>query len=430
MTDGDQNEYQRDPEHRYSPQLSIHHDSGNEPLYAADGSWRQLQMCKYNSRMAKQPDVAIVGGGIIGLTCAYFLARSGFSVSLFDRGELGKEASWAGAGIIPPGNPLGAATPLDRLRAIGSMRFPGFSEELRELTGIDNGYVRCGGIEFLDDEIREVLNLWTQEGIAFEKLPAPALANHEPGVEFAPGEPYLLPGCAQVRNPRHLKALVTACDQLGVGVHPLTPVEAIVPGYKNQRRGVCHVRGRGKVEADRILVAAGPWTDMLITPDNHRGHGIHPVRGQIVLLKPATRVISHVLMHGKRYLVPRIDGRILIGSTEEPEAHFEKANTAEGVSGLLSFATRLVPALAAAELERCWSGLRPATRDGLPFIGPVPGWDNVFVATGHFRAGVQLSIGTAQAITERFTGKPTCVPLQSFAVDRKEEPEVRAAFRS
>jgi glycine oxidase len=141
-------------------------------------------------------------------------------------------------------------------------------------------------------------------------------------------------------------------------------------------------------------------------------------------------VITRVLMHGKRYLVPRIDGRILIGSTEEPEALFEKANTAEAVADLLAFATRMVPALASAELERCWSGLRPATPDGLPFIGPVPGWDNVFVATGHFRAGVQLSIGTAQAIAELFTGKATCVPLDAFAVDRKPATGVRAAFRS
>ena len=90
---------------------------------------------------------------------------------------------------------------------------------------------------------------------------------------------------------------------------------------------------------------------------------------------------------------------------------------------------RAVPALASAELVKCWSGLRPGTPDGLPFIGPVPGWDNVFVATGHFRAGVQLSLGTAQAIAERFTGKPTCVPLEAFALDRKPTA-TKSAFRS
>ena len=182
--------------------------------------------------------------------------------------------------------------------------------------------------------------------------------------------------------------------------------------------------------AGRILIAAGPWSETLIGPTLQSGPGIHPVRGQIVLLNTPTRLLTRVLMFGKQYLVPRADGRVLIGSTEEPEAGFEKGNTAEGVAELLAFATRLVPGLASAELERCWSGLRPGTRDGLPFIGPVPGWDNVFVATGHFRAGVQLSIGTGQVVTELFTGKPTCVSLEAFAVDRPPTLSGESTFRS
>src|SRR5438874_9227375 len=102
--------------------------------------------------MAQHPDVVVVGGGIVGLTSAYFLAKAGLTVEVLDRSDLGREASWAGAGIIPPGNPERAATPIDRLRAIGSMSFPGLSEELRDLTGIDNGYRRSGGVEFLDPD--------------------------------------------------------------------------------------------------------------------------------------------------------------------------------------------------------------------------------------------------------------------------------------
>jgi len=380
--------------------------------------------------MAKHPDVAIVGGGIIGLTCAYFLAKEGLLVEVFDRGDLGKEASWAGAGIVPPGNAAGAATPIDRLRAIGSMRFPGFSDELRERTGIDNGYLRCGGIEFLSEDDKDALDLWENEGIAFERLSRAALRGYEPAIENASGEPFLLPDCGQVRNPRHLSALITACEQVGVRLHPHAEVERIdrEPARADRALGVLTHDLSGR--AGRVLLAAGPWSDTLITPPNQQGPSIHPVRGQIVLLKTPTRLITRVLMVGKQYLVPRLDGRILIGSTEEPEAHFEKANTAEGVAGLLAFATRLVPALRCAELEKCWSGLRPGTRDGLPFIGRVPGWDNVFIAAGHFRAGVQLSIGTAQAITELFTGQPTCVPLDAFALDRKPIAGQKLAFRS
>jgi len=376
-------------------------------------------MHHYNSRMANHPDVAIIGGGIIGLTCAYFLAKAGLSVDVFDRGDFGKEASWAGAGILPPGNPERAATPIDRLRAIGSMRYPDFSQELRELTGIDNGYLRCGAIEFLDGhEADDVLPLWANEGIAFEKLSREAVRKFEPALAEFPGEPYLLPGCAQVRNPRHLKALIAACERIGVKLCPHTPVESLLS-----------IRDR-TTRAERVLIATGSWSESFLATQQNRGPGVHPVRGQIVLLKTPERIISRVLMLGKRYLVPRADGHVLIGSTEEPEALFEKGNTAEAVAGLIGLAVRTVPALASAQLVKCWSGLRPGSPDGLPFIGPVPGWENVFVATGHFRAGVQLSLGTAQAITELFTGKPTCVPLEAFAVDRKPHSGGKAAFRS
>ncbi|MBA4064657.1 MAG: glycine oxidase ThiO [Isosphaera sp.] len=354
--------------------------------------------------MAKHPDVAVVGGGIIGLTCAYHLARAGLAVEVFDRGDLGKEASWAGAGILPPGNPAGAATPIDVLRAIGSERFPGFSAELRELTGVDNGYLWCGGVEFLGSgEAADVLPVWRNEGIAFERLSLEGLRRLEPAVGDVPGEAYLLPGCAQVRNPRHLRALIASCERLGVGLHPHTPVE----GVPRDRAG-------------RVLLATGAWA----------GRGVYPVRGQIVLLKTPAPTFTRVLMLGKRYLVPRVDGHVLVGSTEEPEAGFEKANTAAEVADLVALAVRTVPALAAAERVRCWAGLRPGTPDGLPFIGPVPGWDNVFVAAGHFRAGVQLSIGTAQLVTELFTGRPTCVPPAAFALDRPPHAGGPAAFRS
>src|SRR5207253_2207305 len=122
--------------------------------------------------------------------------------------------------------------------------------------------------------------------------------------------------------------------------------------------------------------------------------GIQPVRGQIVLLNPGQVLFRRVLILGARYLVPRQDGRVLAGSTEE-EAGFEKQTTAEGVTGLIQLAVELVPALAHADVERCWAGLRPGSPDGLPFIGPVPGVSNLLMAAGHFRAGIQLSPGTA-----------------------------------
>lgn len=361
------------------------------------------------------PDVAIIGGGIIGLTSAYSLARAGAVVEVYDRGDFGKEASWAGAGILPPGNPDRAATAIDKLRGIGSQRFAGFSAELRDLTGIDNGYRVCGGIEFLTAEDADVPGVWAAEGIDFERLSEAEARALEPLGEVE-GTPYLLPGCAQVRNPWHMRALVAACAKVGVKLHPNTGAEGLADGALVLANGT-------RVTAARYLLAAGAWSAGLL-----RAPGVFPVRGQIALLRGAS--CSRVLMLGKRYLVPRGDGLTLVGSTEEPEAGFEKRTTAEGVAGLLAFARRTVPALAHATLEASWAGLRPGSPDGLPFIGPVPGATNVFVAAGHFRAGVQLSIGTAQVVCELLTGKPPCVAIDSFALDRKPVEGAKSAFRS
>jgi glycine oxidase len=379
--------------------------------------------------MKEHPDVAIIGGGIIGLTSAYLLAKRGLGVAIYERGETGQEASWAGAGIIPPGNVAGAATAIDQLRAIGSERFPGFSKHLLELTGIDNGYWNCGAIEFLEEhEEGEVSDLWRREGIVFEKLSPAELVRVEPGSGDAPGVPYFLPGCAQVRNPRHLRALAAACRQAGVAIHVHRETTSCVMGPDGRQVQAIEVDGE-RHSAGCFVIAAGAWSERLLKPLGATP-GVHPVLGQIVLLSTPPGLLQRILMVGKRYLVPRPDGRVLIGSTEEPEAGFEKANTMQATRELLGFAHRLVPALTRAEVVKTWAGLRPGSRDGLPYIGKVPGVDNAFVATGHFRAGVQLSLGTAETVLELVTGQRTSVDLESFALDRPPRSAGVPAFRS
>ncbi|MFO0800358.1 MAG: FAD-dependent oxidoreductase [Gemmataceae bacterium] len=376
--------------------------------------------------MNRHPDVAVVGGGIVGLTAAYELAKEGLTVDLLDRGPLGAEASWAGAGIIPPGNPDRAATPIDKLRALGSVGMPLLTAELCERTGIDTGYRRCGGIEFLHTADRDVIELWEAESFPFERLTRAQLHAREPAAAGFSGEPYLLPTCAQVRNPWHVRALIAACESVGVRLRPGRPVD----GWATDGRRVTGVRvGDSVVSAGTCVLAAGAWSEFLLEPLGH-SPGIHPVRGQIILFRQPTPALERVLMTGKRYFVPRGDGRALVGSTEEPEAGFEKWPTAAGIAELLTFTTNLIPGWADAEVEKTWAGLRPGSADGLPYLGSVPGWDGVVVATGHFRAGVQLSVGTARVLVELLTGKPTCVPLAAFALDRAPDRTTRPAFRS
>ena len=363
--------------------------------------------------MATTADVLILGGGVIGLTTAYCLARAGVRVRLLDQGDLGQEASWAGAGILPPGNPDCARTPFDQLRAQSVSLFPKLSEELRTLTGIDNGYLRSGGLEFLGDHTEAAIDEWRGEGIEVQRLTAQEARAEEPALAPDIGAALYLPGMAQVRNPWHLRALIEACSTLHVELRPHQKVLGLL---RMGERIDCVRTTAGDLAADTVVVAAGAWTDQLLADVGVR-LGIEPVRGQIVLLHPDALRLHHILLWGARYLVPRGDGRILIGSTEE-HGGFDKRNTAAGIQGLLEFATNLVPSLTDAPVEKCWAGLRPDSRDGLPFIGRVNGCANLIVAAGHFRAGIQLSPGTAMMVKEMILGEPPTIPLAAFRVGR------------
>jgi glycine oxidase len=218
---------------------------------------------------------------------------------------------------------------------------------------------------------------------------------------------------AQLRNPRHIKALLACCRTLGVTLRPGCPVH----GFDKQSTRITAVQSSaGRLVADRFLLTAGAWSESLLAPLGCRP-GIRPVRGQIALLNTGPPLLHRILLEGKRYLVPRADGRVLVGSTEE-NAGFDKRTTAEAIGDLLALARRLVPAIGQAQLERCWAGLRPGSPEGMPFLGPVPGFDNLFVAAGHFRAGIQMSPGTALVMKELLLDQPLTVSLAAFRLDR------------
>jgi glycine oxidase len=374
-----------------------------------------------------QTDVLIVGGGVIGLTTAYFLSKKGLSVKVLDRGILGAEASWAGAGIIPPGNSAGVTDPMDRLRALSAEMYPSLMRELEELTGSPTGYEVCGGVEFLDPFEQPLADAWEAEGLQVEALEEAEFSQRFPGVRRVTSRSYHLPKMAQVRNPWLIRALIGACMVKRVQVRPKLGF-AMFKAEEGQILGV-RLTNWETLTADRYLIAAGAWSGQLLAD-----LGIHvqirPVRGQMVLFRLPNREFKPILIHGKRYLVPREDGRILAGATEEYDAGFNKTPTEEGVRGLIRFAESVYPALEQAEIETTWAGLRPHSIDGMPYLGRVPGYHNIFVATGHFRSGIQLSPGTGLVMSEMICGETTTIPLDDLRLDRTPNPGYAPAFRS
>ncbi|MBC7855274.1 MAG: FAD-dependent oxidoreductase [Pirellulaceae bacterium] len=382
------------------------------------------------------PDVLIIGGGVIGLSLAWDLAQHGQSVQVIDRGEPGKEASWAGAGILPPASWKVALHPYDQLRALSSELHPPWAASLSLQTGIDTGYRQCGGI-YLARTPGEAASLvaWASaaadEGIVVRRLEDFEL--EEFGVKTwgrlpacpESGDPgtgdskqilaaYFLPQEAQLRNPRHLQAFRTACKQSGVEITP--GVEALDFEIHAGRLAAV-ITSAGPLQAGQFCFTSGAWTGNLCT---RLGIplGILPIRGQMVLFNTGdSSALKPIVTEGSRYLVPRDDGRILAGSTEE-EVGFDKSTTEEAIADLASFARGLIPALENAPIERTWAGLRPASFDGFPYLGPLPGLSNCFIASGHFRSGLYLSPATAVVMSQLLRGEQPRIDLGPFRVLR------------
>ena len=369
-------------------------------------------------------DVLILGGGVVGLSLAYELTARGRRVAVVEQNaEVGRESSWAGAGILPdavyrPGDP-----PLEQLAGKAIPLHVEWAERLQRETGVDNGYRRCGGVYWADDEttlakLEHEATDWRRQGLAHESLDAASLAKVEPALAdaFRSGRiirGYHLPSEAQLRNPWHMQALTAACRQRGVEFHTGAACEDFV--VRNGR--VVEVStARGPLSAEQFALCSGAWTGKLAERLGLR-LGIRPIRGQIALLHPAKPLINGIVTVGRRYFVPRADGRVLVGSTEE-DVGFDKSNTAAVMADLLQFACSLAPELRGAPLERTWAGLRPYSADDLPYIGPVPNVANAFVAAGHYRWGLTLSTATAVCLTQLMHGESPLVDLTAFRLDR------------
>ncbi|WP_437190886.1 glycine oxidase ThiO [Planctomicrobium sp. SH527] len=354
-------------------------------------------------------DVVIVGGGVIGLSTAWELATHGIkNVTVLEQGDFGREASWAGAGMIPPGNPGHSST--HQLAVLSARRWPKFSQRLQELTGIDIGYRTCGGLLLQwDNQIEALLEEFSSAGIAVETLDAAQLRELEPSLSSEVQAGVLLIEQAQVRNPRLLQALTLACERCGV---TLKSGHAVTGWETDGERILSAVTPQGKFSASEFILASGAWSEQVAAP-----LGLHlevrPIRGQIVLFNSPQRIFRRTLEFGCQYLVPRDDGRVLVGATEE-DVGFEKANTESAVNNLINFAHRVVPQLERVSVEKTWAGFRPFAARGFPWIGRPSGWKNLVLSTGHFRAGLSNSPATSQMVRQLLLNQPMEISVEQF----------------
>jgi glycine oxidase len=353
-------------------------------------------------------EVVVVGGGVMGLMSARELRMRGKDVVLLERDQPGRQASWASAGIIGKTH-RSLVDPVQSLIRDGAYRFERLSEELREETAIDIQYVERGDLipAITEDDARELAAETARmraEGQDCELVEGPAVRKAEPAVSERIIAARLQAG-GQVENRRLCQALEYSCRRLGVKIQ----VGAIVTEVLRSGDRVTGVRTlEGDVPAETVVIAAGSWSGQLRGMDPILP--IVPQRGQILALgRRDVPMWRSVRLIGDPYIVPRPDGRVIVGATRE-NAGYEASLTASGVVWLLQSAIDLVPGLADSPILETWTGFRPLSLDNHPSIGPTY-VDGLYYITGHGPSGIAPAPASVELLTAwMFDEKPPVAP--------------------
>jgi glycine oxidase len=365
----------------------------------------------------KTYDVVIVGGGIIGGSIAFDLAKRNLRVALLDRQELMHEASWAAAGMLSPAPDCPAAIPLVPLGRASLAMYPKFIGGVEDASGQHTGYRAGGAVEVSchGDAARELSTLVALHhglGLACEPLALDETRNLEPALGRDARAAALLPDECSVEPRALISAVLAAAACAGAALCPGIEVISLALegdkciGVKTSSGEIFH--------ATQVVLAAGCWSSQI--PEAAPYAPTIPVRGQMAALRHSGTSIRHVLRSERGYIVPRnveSPQTVVVGSTIE-NAGYEKRVTSGGIEKILSAANELAPELAKAEIIETWCGLRPGTPDQLPILGPVD-IDGLVFATGHYRNGILLAPVTAELIGEWITERRTSLDWEPFS---------------
>ncbi|MEM9805189.1 MAG: glycine oxidase ThiO [Cyanobacteria bacterium P01_D01_bin.56] len=344
-----------------------------------------------------QVDVLVIGGGLIGLAIATELRQRGATVTVLSR-DFEAAAGHAAAGMLAP-QAEKLTGPLRKLSELSLALYPEWSRKLEELTGQDTGYWPCG-------ILAPVFSAPADRNTFLNQT---AIHSYQPYLNSDVAGGYWYPSEGQADNRALLRALRIAAQELGVTIQEGVSADAFLQ-QNHQIQGV--LTANGQHQAEHYILAAGAWSSALLPIP------IKPVKGQMAqLLTPpnSPHTLKRVLFGEHIYIVPRQDGRILLGATSE-DVDFAPYNTAAGINQLLQEATRLYPPLADFPLQECWWGYRPTSPDELPILGPSH-CDNLTLATGHHRNGVLLTPITAKLIADTLEGKSDSL-LDAFHWER------------
>ncbi len=353
-------------------------------------------------------DVVVVGAGVIGLATAWHLAGDGADVAVLDAGPLGGQSSRAAAGILGPLAESRDDGPRTRLFWDSWVAFPDWVDALREDSAIDPEFEPTGILRQVAAAEREDLKV----SLAWRRQYSPEvewLDDADPDWPAAIWSPHE----GQIRGPAYVAALAQAAAARGVDIRLGEPARRI---RVDQSQVVAVDTPRQSVPTSTAVLAAGAWAGGLLP--HPEPLPVLPVRGQALALKAARPPFPHVVFGPAGYLAPKRDGQVVVGATEDAAAGFDARVTFAGIAALADVVRSMSPELLPLPFDGAWAGLRPATPDGRPLLGPWPGIGGLIIAAGHYRNGLLLSPITAQIVRDLVRGETPSVDLTPFRPDR------------
>lgn len=365
-------------------------------------------------------NVLIIGGGVIGLAIARALARRGATnITVTEKNEFGREASWAAGGILAPQVETDKDDDFFRLACASRDLYRDFAASLKTESGIDVQLETTGTLclAFTEDEEAELRArfAWQQSrGLTVEWLDSIAARQLEPCLSKRVRCALRFPNDFQVENRRLVEALLVANERLGVRL--FEGCEATRLKIENEH-AVGVETSRGLISAHSIVLAAGAWSSTIKSPTTLPQIDVKPVRGQMLCFEPPEQLARHVIYSGRGYLIPRSGGKLLAGSTTE-RVGFEKRVTEEGIEAIKSMAVEIAPTLESLPVADSWAGFRPRAQDGLPVLGPTRHAAGLLYATGHYRNGILLTPITGELIAEAILSDASPPLLSPFSPDR------------
>lgn len=364
-------------------------------------------------------EVLIIGGGIIGLSIARELHKKGLrKITILERNKIGKEASFAAAGMLAPHAETDKIDDFYHFCNESNKLYPNFAAELLDETGVDIELDRAGTLYLAlnENDVREIRRRFQWQNsakLSIEHLSAQETRKLEPFVSPDVLESLFFPNDWQVENRKLLYALQKYCELNGIKIIEngraagLLTENGKVVGVKTPSIDLC---------AEKVISATGAWS-AFIKAENLQMPEIKPIRGQMIAFQTAKRLFSKVIYSPRGYIVPRADGRILVGATVE-DVGFDKNITDAGIEFLRENAFEISPSLASLEIHEKWCGLRPFAPDGLPILGSFPHVENFFIATAHYRNGILLAPLTAKILAEKIVENKDSEYLSVFSPNR------------